>query len=323
MTRPQRIEYAGAFYHVMNRGRHRNKVFSKESHYHAFLDILSESVNRFSCEIHAYCLMSNHYHLLISTPNANLQRVMRHIGGVYTQLYNRDMGKDGSLFRGRYKAILVDHDSYLLHVGKYIHLNPQEAGMVDKLDKYAWSSYPAYVGKAKRPEWLNCDLTYTSLTESRQKRRAYRRYVEQVDLDDDIAAYYAKKRAIPIIGNESFRQTAAESNQSKNAEAPKYERRFVSPTLPRIVNEVAKHYGVTKRSIRESIRGRGKRNWPRPVAMYVGQQVGDYTLNELADYFGLNHYGSAATQVKKVREIMAADREERKQINSIIIRFDP
>jgi putative transposase len=123
MPRPQRIEYENAFYHVMNRGRGRQTIFHSDEYFQAFLAALAEAQQRFGCVVHAYCLMSNHYHLLIETPNANLSRIMRHVNGVYTQRYNRLQQTDGSLFRGRYKVILVDQDAYLLQLSRYIHSN--------------------------------------------------------------------------------------------------------------------------------------------------------------------------------------------------------
>ncbi len=105
MPRPLRIEYENAFYHVMNRGRGRSLIFHNEKYYKAFLETLNEVHIRFDCIIHAYCLMGNHYHILLETPHANLSRIMRHINGVYTQRYNRLKNTDGSLFRGRFKAI--------------------------------------------------------------------------------------------------------------------------------------------------------------------------------------------------------------------------
>ncbi len=145
MSRPQRIEFEDAYYHVMNRGARRCDIFDDDIDRRSFLDILGEASQRFSLEVHAYCLMNNHYHLLLKTPRGNLSRIMRHINGVYTQRYNRRRKVDGSLFRGRYKAILVDSDSYLLHLSKYIHLNPLSANMVSSLEEYTWSSYLAYI----------------------------------------------------------------------------------------------------------------------------------------------------------------------------------
>ncbi|WP_196141202.1 transposase, partial [Aliikangiella sp. G2MR2-5] len=124
MPRPTRIEYQGAFHHVMNRGRHRRAIFHDRRYFEAFLKTLEEAHQRFDAVIHAYCLMSNHYHLLIETPKANLGQIMKHINGLYTQRYNRLKKVDGPLFRGRYKSILVEADAYLLQLSRYIHRNP-------------------------------------------------------------------------------------------------------------------------------------------------------------------------------------------------------
>jgi putative transposase len=150
MSRPLRIQYEHATYHVMNRGRGRQTILPDSSYYQTFLQCLEEASKRFAAEIQAYCLMSNHYHLLIKTPRGNLSRIMRHIDGVYTQRHNRLKHTDGSLFRGRYKAILIDSGSYLLQVSRYIHRNPLETRkpIVEDLGDYLWSSYPAYINRA-------------------------------------------------------------------------------------------------------------------------------------------------------------------------------
>ena len=165
MPRPQRIEYEGAFYHVMNRGRGRQLIFHGDEYYYAFLDVLAEVDQRFNCLVHAYCLMGNHYHLLIETPNANLSRIMRHVNGVYTQRYNNLKRTDGPLFRGRFKSILVDGDAYLLQLSRYIHRNPIDlkTPLVKDLSEYQWSSYPAYINKKKGPDWLIREKTYEML----------------------------------------------------------------------------------------------------------------------------------------------------------------
>jgi len=133
MTRPLRIEYENAYYHVMNRGRSYEDIFHSEEYYKAFLSTLDEAHRRFGLQILSYCLMPNHYRLLVKTPKANLGRAMRHINGVYTQRHHRLKKTDEALFRGRYKAIAIEEDSYQLQVSRYIHLNPLEAGMVEKL----------------------------------------------------------------------------------------------------------------------------------------------------------------------------------------------
>jgi hypothetical protein len=134
--------------------------------------------------------MSNHYHLLVQTPHANISRAMRHINGVYTQRYNRLNGSDGPLFRGRFKSILVDSDAYLLQLSRYIHRNPIETQrpMVDLLDKYPWSSYPSYVNKAPCPDWLNRDLTY-QLLGAKQRYVGYASYVSEGNSEQVLNSY--------------------------------------------------------------------------------------------------------------------------------------
>jgi putative transposase len=145
MARPLRIQYSDAWYHVMNRGNRREQIFIDRGDYYAFIDLLKDCVEMWNIRVVAYCLMGTHYHILLQTPDANLSRCMRHINGVYTQHFNRSHGLDGHLFRGRYKSILVDSDVYLLELLRYIHRNPIEAGMFDRLGSYQWSSHKGYL----------------------------------------------------------------------------------------------------------------------------------------------------------------------------------
>ena len=154
MSRPLRIEYPGAWYHVMNRGRRGEEIYTERNDYRLFIDLLKESAELFNIRIAAYCLMPNHYHLLIQTPDGNLSRCMRQINGIYAQRFNRVHNYDGQLFTGRYKSILVEVDSYLLQLLRYIHNNPLRAGLSDDLSAYEWSSHQGYLSDAKRWDWL-------------------------------------------------------------------------------------------------------------------------------------------------------------------------
>ena len=154
MARPLRIEYPGAWYHVMNRGRRKEPIFFEAWDYDLFLKVLKEAHRLFKIEIHAYAFMPNHYHLLIRTPEGNLSRAMRHINGVYTQKINKRMKTDGSLFRGRYKSIVIHAEEYLLELVRYIHQNPLKAGLEDRLGEYKWSSYRGYLNKEAGVDWL-------------------------------------------------------------------------------------------------------------------------------------------------------------------------
>jgi len=154
MSRPLRIEYKGAWYHVMNRGLARQPIFYNDTSRKLFLELLNEIHHRYSVEIHAYCLMGNHYHLFVRTPLGNLSRAMRHLNGVSTQRFNKLQMRDGPLFRGRYKSILVEADTYFLRLSRYIHLNPVVGNIVDTAEAYPWSSYSAYVQGGNKPLYL-------------------------------------------------------------------------------------------------------------------------------------------------------------------------
>ncbi len=154
MPRKQRIQYPGAWYHVMNRGGAHQNIFRSNTHYELFTSLLSDAHEKYQAEIHAYCLMSNHYHLLLHCPNENLSKIMQYISKIYTQRFNKIHAIDGSLFRGRFKSIPVDADNYLLQVSRYMHLNPVAANITRKPEDYPWSSYKYYLNSDNNIKWL-------------------------------------------------------------------------------------------------------------------------------------------------------------------------
>ncbi len=147
MSRPLRIDYPGAWHHVMNRSRKGTILYHDEEDFLLFLSLVRETSAMYHMNVSSYCLMSNHYHLLVQTEEGNLTRCMRHINGIYTQKYNIRHKCDGTLFRGRYKSVLVQADSYLLELVRYIHMNPVKADLVDTPDTYKWSSHIGYTSK--------------------------------------------------------------------------------------------------------------------------------------------------------------------------------
>lgn len=300
MPRPLRIEFENACYHVMNRGRGRQTIFHSPDYYHAFLTTLDEASRRFGLEIHAYCLMGNHYHLLLRTPRANLARCMRHINGLYTQRYNRLRHTDGPLFRGRYKSILVDADTYFLPLTRYIHRNPIETNppLVPHLKDYAWSSYPAYTRSASAPQWLAQELTH-ELLGRKQKISAYRAYVEQ-GIDDEIAAYYSKIRLAPILGTDKFINEALKNSESEDkAKINKLLGRI--PAIDEIVAAVSQAFDVATESIIISRRGRHSKNIARWMAVYLCREIGDYRLQAIAEAFGMSHSSGVNQHIKSLR----------------------
>ena len=303
MSRPLRIEYTGAWYHVMNRGAAYQEIFTSDVHRFLFLDLLSEIKNLFGVECHAYCLMGNHYHLLIHTPRGNLGRGMRHLSGIFTQRFNRLEGRDGPLFRGRYKAIIVDADNYLLQVSRYIHRNSIEAQLIDRIDDYAWSSYGAYVGKETGPDWL-CQDQVLGMVGGNDARKRYEAYVEK-GVDEVCAAFYGKKNQSPIFGDELFREQLRSylSADSDYTEVPG--KRYLNkvPSIETIKDVCARHYGVNPEIlVQDGRRGPGE---IRTIAVGLCRLIGGHSLKEIGTAFGGMSYmgvSSAVSRVKKRRE---------------------
>ncbi len=179
MARPLWIEYPGAVYHVMNRGQSRRNIFLEDNGRQSFLDLLGEIVRLWNIQIAAYCLMDNHYHLLLTTPSGGLARAMRHLDGIYTQKFNRVHHRDGALFRGRYKAILIDAEEYFLSVVRYIHKNPLGGGLVSDIDRYRWSSHWGYLNKNKCPGWLDTRAVWSRFSGVRNYQRFMHEEMEE------------------------------------------------------------------------------------------------------------------------------------------------
>jgi putative transposase len=204
MPRPLRIEFDGAWYHVMNRGLSHIPIFNYSSHFEMFLQLIEDAFQLFKAKCHAYCLMNNHYHLLICTPKGNLSQVMQHIDGIYTKRFNRDTHRDGPLFRGRYKAILIDKDNYLVQVSRYIHLNPVSAKIVKKPENYQWSSYQYYVNPLRKPEWFFIEDVLAQM-HSNQPLECYQKFVTTKQ-NHEIQKFYEESQQNVILGSNKFKK---------------------------------------------------------------------------------------------------------------------
>jgi len=178
MSRPLRLEYAGALYHLTARGNARADIFADDDDRGLFLKLLGQEIAQQGWRCYAYCLMDNHYHLLIETPEPNLVAGMRRLNGVYTQAFNRRHRRVGHVFQGRYKSIVVDKDSYGLELCRYIVLNPVRARMVKRAQNWAWSSYCATAGRVAAPAWLDADWVLGQFG-GRTAEVAYTRFVAQ------------------------------------------------------------------------------------------------------------------------------------------------
>ncbi|GMR08387.1 MAG: hypothetical protein BMS9Abin26_1392 [Gammaproteobacteria bacterium] len=316
MVRPLRVEYKDAYYHVMNRGRGKQFIFHGKIYYESFIQCIEQACQRFGIEIHAFCLMENHYHLLIKTPKGNLGRAMRHINGVYTQKYNQLKRTDGPLFRGRYKAILIEASSYLLEVSRYIHRNPVEPKqpLVSRLIDYPWSSYSAYLNKADSPPWLVKEDIYGELGVL-HPAPAYQRFVER-GLDEETRQFYAKEVWPAIRGSKGFVEIAYGNALSHDREVAKNRNREDIP-IRKIIKTVSAYYAHSERAITKAKRGRGEKNYPRWIAMKLCQDLSGQTLETIATHFGVGNYCTVSRTISKLNKELSSGGEIVVVFNSI------
>lgn len=311
MSRPLRIEYPGAWYHVMNRGRNRGLIYSCREDYLLFLETIGEACRLYNVSLSSYCLMSNHYHLLVQTPEGNLSRFMRHLNGVYTQRYNRKHKKDSSLFRGRYKGILIQEDPYLLQVMKYIHFNPMKAKIAAKVEDYEWCSHRYFLGNKGRPGWLDTD--YVLAFFSKRRRAAVESYKAfmALEMDHELRRFYSRRNQGSIFGDASFLEKIKEdyiygdpSLENENRE----KRKIRGEGKICLINyEVCKSFGINKEGLFET--RRGKKNVPRLMALSLARELTGLSLRELAWEYQAKNYRTVATSCYRFRQDLKNDKK--------------
>ncbi len=260
MARPLRIEYDGALYHVTSRGNDRKAIFKDDRDRELFLNTLAQVTERFHWICHAYCLMNNHYHLVIETPDGNLSKGMRQLNGVYTQAFNKRHSRVGHVFRGRFKAILVQKDSHFLEVCRYVVLNPVRAKTISHPRQWKWSSYRATAGMVQAHGCLTVDEILSHL--GQRKAITHEKYCEFVQAGIDSPSIWADLEAQSLLGVEGFaeglRHLVTEKQQLR--EIPKGQRFVGRPTLEKLfsrrrlgkasrdqlIAEAATHYGYSQ-----------------------------------------------------------------------------
>jgi REP element-mobilizing transposase RayT len=307
MARALRIEYAGAWYHVMNQGVGRQNVFDDTKDFETYLEVLGSACQMFEIEVHAFSLMDNHYHLLIHTPKGNLGRAMRHVNGVYTQKYNRAHGRDGGLFRGRYKAILVDADEYLQELVRYIHLNPVKAGKCRYSEGHKWTSHVYYKGNRPAPEWLKMEAVLSYF--GRGKKESQYRLDEFVraGISEEETKELEKSHGA-VLGGEVFRHWIEETFMA-GKDAIEIPQNLKQPCR----EEKAKHYkgiickvyDMNDESLKVGVRG--QENEGRRVYQFLLREGLGYSLNDIAKEMRQRDYRAVAKAVSRVRHQMKKD----------------
>ena len=309
MARQLRIEYEGAWYHIMNRGAARQTVFFTDEHREIFLQLLLEIHRRFQIEIHAYCLMGNHYHLLIRTPLANLSKAMRRLNSLYVRRLNKLLKRDGPLFRNRFKSIIVDSENYLLRVSRYIHLNPVKAGLVKKAEMYPWSSYAYYINSKTASDWLFCKETLNRFA-GKFRYKQYQIFVEE-GVDNETDTFYKKIKRVPILGAEAFTKTISEKylkDQPDDREIPQQNLIINKqrPTIELVFQAVAKNYELEMKELLKVMCR--KKNIARSMAVYLSIDYAQASQKEVANFFGTKSYWAISKSYTRFRRMIDEDK---------------
>lgn len=306
MARPLRIEYPGAFYHVTSRGNEQRDVFKSRTDREKFLSYLESAVVRYGSVIHAWCQMNNHYHLLMETPAGNLSQIMRHINGAYTTYFNVKRKRAGHLFQGRYKAILVEADTYLLELSRYIHLNPVRVGIVQQPEQYQWSSYLSYIDPSKAPDWLKTDfiLGYFG-RKAPDARSKYQEFVENL-LGKEYESPLNATVASTILGSPEFINEVSENKlveQLDKRNVPAVNALVLQPSMDDIVAKIRV----------ELVEDDLLRN----ISIYCCQKFSGAKLKEIGERFGIS---DAAVSQTSRRLMLRA--ENNKQLKKTISRVE-
>jgi putative transposase len=275
MARPLRIEYPGAVYHITSRGNARQAIFFDDADRRGFLEILARAVDRYNWLCHAYCLMDNHYHLLIETVDPTLSAGMRHLNGVYTQATNRRHVRTGHLLQGRYKAILVEKDAHLLELARYIVLNPVRARMARSSKDWPWSSYRATAGLEPPASFLTTEWVLAQFGGTRSKaQRSYRRFVSA---GRGIRVWEGLRGQI-YFGSDRFIAQHSPRGGEAFREIPRVQRLVSRPPIEDIFEAASEECAV--------------------VTAY--REYG-YRLKEIAEFLGV-HYSTVSRRLKRQEE---------------------
>jgi putative transposase len=311
MPRVLRIEYPGAWYHVMNRGISRMPIFTADEHREIFLNLLKEISTLFQIEIHAYCLMDNHYHILARTPLANLGKAMRHLNGVYTQRYNRMVKRDGSLFRGRYKAILIEAERYLIYVSRYIHLNPIAANLIQQAQDFKWSSYQYYLTNFSH-DWLCTSYIMDFFKDT----KSYLAFVNE-GIDDELNVFYAQSQLPTILGRNKFSEEKIKTltddyKKSTNTDINRIKKQI---DIQKICELTAAYFKIEILFIKTSSKNK---NYPRILSIYLSRNLTFLTHQKISEYFTGISRSSISTTLKRCEALLKTNPEVKNHYENLM-----
>ncbi|MBU3948142.1 MAG: transposase [Proteobacteria bacterium] len=311
MARQWRIEYPGALYHVLSRGNGKRDIFLSDDDRHRFLALVEELSDRFDIEVFAYVLMSNHYHLLLKTIDANLSKAMQWLGTTYTRKFNINNYESGHLFQGRYKCIIVENDAYLLRLSCYIHRNPLRAGIVERLAEYKWSSYRYYAYKQKAPDWLKTKTILNQVSQA-DPHKAYRFKVQHYS--DEEGSFLEDIKHGLIYGSQDFIKDIKSRflDGRKDVELPQQNSLFRDIDIDSLLNNTSKILGLNIKSASEAKRISAGDKDKRDLLIYLLWKTGRFTNMEIGKRFGLT-YSAVSQRVKMMNSRLPIEKVLRGQ----------
>jgi REP element-mobilizing transposase RayT len=314
MARPLRIEYEGAFYHITARGNEKREIYQSLSDYDKFKGFLKDAQDKYSCIVHCYVLMSNHYHLLIETPKANLSKIIHSINSSYTTYFNNSKKRNGHMFQGRYKACLVEPDSYLLELSRYVHLNPVRTKIAQRPEDYPYSSYRSYIHKDGE-DLVYRNLIWKMIAEGKQED-AVCKYKEFVDntMGRELTNPLKQAHAGMILGGKEFIQKTIQRLRGMNAHK-------ISIPCPADTNKVCDSDSIIDqictyfRKSRDDLFNE-KGEW-RNIALYLIKKYTSLSNKQIGRIFGNISYSAVTKVYQRCGQKISYDPELSKKVKAI------
>lgn len=311
MARSIRILLKGGYYHVINRGHRKAEIYLEDADYEKFIKIVKEACEIYKVKIVAYCLMTNHYHLLVHTPEANLPDFMKQVNGAYTQIFNKKYKYEGALFKGRYKAVVVQEGSYLLRLIRYIHRNPIKAGIVKNAKDYKYSSHGVYL-EAKEQEWLQ----YKDEVKSQISGKDFKQtYIDFMKKDDEEINNYLEDRNVQvfksvILGDQKYIDEIKDKylkSERYYDEIPESRQIRAEAVIKRIKEEILKVFKIAEDKLYKSVRG--QENIPRMIAIRLARECSLLPHRQIGRIFGDISYKSSAIYCDRIKKKCLVDKK--------------
>lgn len=319
MARPLRIAFEGAFYHITARGNERKRIFFSHRDYEKFLSYLTDAVHKYGVILHAFVLMANHYHLIVETPKANLSSFMHSLNSAYTTYFNIKRKRAGHLFQGKYKALLIDADNYLLELSRYVHLNPVRAGITEKPETYPYSSYRAYIFP-REEALIFRDLLWGMVSQERKEGPRYcRKFVESA-LTEKPRNPFEEVFGGVILGEKTFIEEVLQRLKDQDFQKKEISHRralgSITSDIDEIVDLVCHHFKVSKEKVQGTSHYKG-------YAVYLVRKHTPLSNTEIGRYFGGISYSAVTKIGTRIKDRMRKDaalRGEMKQLDEQLSR---